>query len=117
MSPEAKSALSSTVRGLRTRLLDDLHDATEAAYRLSVRARDAALSEAAGARRARLDAWLDEQVRAGAGRRGREHAHFLREVEKRAAYTLLNRLVLLRLLEGMGLRRVPVLTGGWESEG
>jgi len=119
MSPEAKSALSSTVRGLRTRLLDDLHDATEAAYRLSVRARDAALSEAAGARRARLDAWLDEQVRAGAtqGRRGRERAHFLREVEKRAAYTLLNRLVLLRLLEGMGLRKVPVLTGGWESEG
>jgi len=119
MSPEAKSALSSTVRGLRTRLLDDLHDATEAAYRLSVRARDAALSEAAGVRRARLDAWLDEQVRAGAtqGRRGRERAHFLREVEKRAAYTLLNRLVLLRLLEGMGLRKVPVLTGGWESEG
>ncbi len=119
MTPEAKSALSSTVRGLRTRLLDDLHDATEAAYRLSVRARDAALSEAAGARRTRLDAWLDEQVRAGTahGRPGREREYFRREVEKRAAYTLLNRLVLLRLLEGMGLHRVPVLTGGWESEG
>ncbi len=29
MAPEAKSALSSTIRGLRTRLLDDLHAATE----------------------------------------------------------------------------------------
>ncbi len=119
MTPEAKSALSGTVRGLRTRLLADLHDATEAAYRLSVRARDAGLGEAARARRVRLDDWLDEQVRAESteGRRGRAREHFRREVEKRAAYTLLNRLVLLRLLEGMGLRQVPVLTGGWESEG
>ena len=119
MTPEAKSALSSAIRGLRTRLLEDLHGSTEEAYRLSVRARDAGLAEAPRARRARLDAWMDEQVRAEAaqGRRGRERDHFRREAEKRAAYTLLNRLVLLRLMEGMGLRRLRVLTGGWESEG
>ncbi len=119
MTPEAKTALSSTIRRLRTRLLDDLHGSTEATYRLSIRARDAGLTEAARARRARLDVWLDEQVRgeAGRGRRGRSREHFRREAEKRAAYTLLNRLVLLRLMEGMGLRRVPVLRGGWESEG
>jgi hypothetical protein len=119
MTPEAKSALSGTIRRLRGRLLADLHDATEAAYRLSVRTRDAGLGEAAQARRARLDDWLDEQVRTEAthGRHGRDREHFRREVEKRAAYTLLNRLVLLHLLEGMGRRRMPVLTGGWESEG
>lgn len=119
MTPEGKSALSGTIRRLRARLLDDLHDATEATYRLSVRAGAAGLREAACRRRARLEGWLDEQVRgeAGRGRHGRNRDYFRREVEKRAAYTLLNRLVLLRLMEGMGLRRVPVLKGGWESEG
>lgn len=119
MTPEAKSALSGTVRKLRARLLEDLHGSTEAAYRLAIRARDAGLTEAARARRARLDAWLDEQVRAESarGRHGRDRDRFRREAEKRAAYTLLNRLVLLRLMEGMGLRKVPVLAGGWESEG
>jgi len=119
MTPEAKSALSGTIRRLRTRLLDDLHGSTEAVYRLAVRARDSGLAEAARARRARLETWLDEQVRGEAdrGRHGRDRDQFRREAEKRAAYTLLNRLVLLRLMEGMGLRPVPVLTGAWESAG
>jgi hypothetical protein len=45
MTPEAKRALSSTIRSLRSRLLDDLHGATDSAYRLSVAAKDAGLSE------------------------------------------------------------------------
>ena len=40
---------------------------------------------------------------------------FRREVEKQAAYTLLNRLVILRLMEAAGLRSPAVVTGGWES--
>ena len=45
---------------------------------------------------------------------------FRREVEKQAAYTLLNRLVLLRLMEAPGpagtpLRNPAVVTGGWQS--
>jgi hypothetical protein len=118
MTPEAKAALSRAIRALRGRLMGDLHDSTEAAYRLSVRARDAGLGEAARVRRDRLEAWLDEQARGerGAARpRGRDA--FLRELEQRAAYTLLNRLVLLRLMEGMGLRAERVLTGGWNSPG
>ncbi|WP_373510956.1 BREX-6 system adenine-specific DNA-methyltransferase PglX [Thiocapsa sp.] len=100
------------------RLLDDLAGSTEAAYRFSVRARDAGLREAAQARRARLEAWLEDQLRAErGGRNGRDRTHFQREAEKRAAYTLLNRLVLLRLMEGMGLRKLAVLSGGWDSEG
>lgn len=64
MTPDARRALSTTIRSLRARLLGDLHDATQTAYRLSVRARDAGLDEAARSRRARLEAWVAEQIRA-----------------------------------------------------
>ena len=36
---------------------------------------------------------------------------------KQAAYTLLNRLIYLRLLEASGLRKTAVLAGGWSSPG
>lgn len=130
MTPDAKRALSTTIRGLRARLLEDLRAATETAYRLSVQARDAGLDEAARARRRRLDLWLEEQLRAqdaqGAGKAkgkaARTKDEFRREAEKQAAYTLLNRLVLLRLMEvpspsGAPLRAPAVVTGGWESRG
>lgn len=118
MTPKAKSALSSTIRSLRTRLLDDLHAATEGAYRLSLKPDDARLGEAARIRRERLESWIFEQVRslpkkaqAGASER------FRLEVEKDAASTLLNRIVYLRLLEANGLREERVATGGWDSPG
>ena len=118
MTPKAKSALSSTIRLLRTRLLDDLHAATEGAYRLSIKPDDAKLGEAALIRRERLESWIFEQVRSlpkkaqvGASER------FRLEVEKDAASTLLNRIVFLRLLEASGLREERVATGGWDSQG
>ena len=129
MTPEAKKALSSTIRGkqgttnggLRHRLLDDLRLATESAYRLSARVQDAGLDEAAKTKRQRLEIWLDEQKRAqeAAGRR-RQREDFLREAEQQAAYTLLNRLVILRLLEepgpsGQPLRKPALIKGGWGS--
>jgi hypothetical protein len=123
MTSDAKHALATTIRSLRSRLLEDLHDATETAYRLAVHSREARLDEAARARRGRLEAWIDEQVRAQGttGASGeRSKADFRREAEKQAAYTLLNRLVLLRLMEaplpsGQPLRAPAVVTGGWES--
>jgi len=121
MTSDAKRALSSTIRGLRQRLLDDLRIATESAYRLSVRPQDAGLDEAARTKRKRLDSWLDEQVRAqAAGGRRRERVDFLREAEQQAAYTLLNRLVILRLMEEPGpsdqpLRKPALIKGGWNS--
>ena len=131
MTSDAKRALSTTIsgvqsstttRGLRKRLLDDLKIATESAYRLSVRAQDAGLDEAARTKRKRLDSWLDEQVRAqtASGRR-RERVDFLREAEQQAAYTLLNRLVILRLMEepagasNQPLRKPALIKGGWNS--
>jgi len=79
MTSDAKHALATTIRSLRARLLDDLHAATETAYRLSVPSRDAGLDEAARARRGRLEAWMAEQVRAqaAAGAKGsRSNADF-----------------------------------------
>src|ERR1035438_8925002 len=96
MTPDAKHGLSTTIRSLRDRLLADLHVATEAAYRLAVRPRDAGLDDAARTRRARLEAWVAEQLRAQGGRSkdegGRSDEEFRRDAEKQAAYTLLNRL-------------------------
>ena len=121
MTPDAKKTLSSTIRGLRQRLLEDLQIAAESFYRLSVRAQDAGLDEARRTKRKRLDSWLDEQVRAqAAGGRRRERLDFLREAEQQAAYTLLNRLVILRLMEepgpsGQPLRKPPLIKGGWGS--
>ena len=118
MTSEAKRALSKTIRALRERLLKDLTAAAEGAYRLSLPAGDAKLSEAARIRRARLDAWIDEQTRAlPTTQRKDASARFLLEVVKDAASTLLNRLVFLRLLEASGLRAERVVTGGWESRG
>ena len=121
MTPEAKNALSSTIRGLRQRLLEDLRLAMESAYRLSVRTQEAGLDEAAKTKRQRLDSWLDEQLRAqAAGGRRRQRDDFLREAEQQAAYSLLNRLVILRLMEepgpsGQPLLKPALIKGGWGS--
>ena len=134
MTPEAKQALSKTIRGtkgtpsgsenqgLRQRLLADLHDATESTYRLSVkRAQDSGLDEAGLRKRKRLEAWIDEQWRAEGGVSGRRSKEdFRREAEQQAAYTLLNRLVILRLMEATGdqgtpIRTSEVVSSAWES--
>ena len=123
MTTDAKRALSTTIRALRAHLLQDLHAATESSYRLSIRrAQDAGLDEATGHRRRRLEAWIAEQERAENtnSRASRTHQEFRAEAEKQAAYTLLNRLLILRLMEapspnGRPLRAPALVTGGWES--
>ena len=127
MTSEAKRALSATIRRLRDHLLVALHDATESTYRLAVPTADAGLGEVARQRRGRFESWLREQLRSQQGR-GKAAAlrtaeDFRREAEKQAAYTLLNRLVLLRLMEAPDpegrapLRKPAVVTGGWDSQG
>jgi hypothetical protein len=117
ITPEAKKALSSTISGLRQRLLEDLQLATESAYRLSVRPQDTGLGEAARRKRRRLENWLNEQLRAQivSGWR-RRWDDFLREAEQQAVYTLLNRQVILRLMEepgpsGQPLRKPALIRG------
>ncbi|MEX1027864.1 MAG: BREX-6 system adenine-specific DNA-methyltransferase PglX [Candidatus Paceibacterota bacterium] len=124
MTPEAKSKLSKIIRGtqngdggLRALLLRDLHNATESAYRMGIRLQNADLKAAPKEKRRRLESWIAEQVRAESGKYKRDHNDFRRIAEKQAAYTLLNRLVFLRLLEAAGLRKPLVVTGGWDSRG
>jgi len=115
MTPDAKAALSKTMRALRAELLDKLESALVGAYRLDLSTQEAQLDAHPKARRRRLDDWLDSRVghldgvkRVEARRRARD------EVVHQAASTWLNRLVLLRLMEASGLQS-PVLTGGWHS--
>ncbi len=63
MTSDAKQALKDTVRSLRARLLADLHDATESAWQMGVRAQNADLDEATRATRATFEARAAEQVR------------------------------------------------------
>jgi len=125
LTPEAKSALSTTIRSLRKLLLRDLMDHVSAVYRLQVPFDRAGLGEAEGVRRRRLEGWLDERVR-GSGAKGEgalraARDRFLCEAVREAAATLVNRLVYLRLLEHMSgpdgrpLRRLRLVTGGWSS--
>ena len=119
MTPDAKSLLSKTIRQLRERLIDELERAMRGDYQLGVAAAKAQLPEARSKKRARLDAWVDEQVRSLGNKvdRPAATARFRREIAAEAAYTLLNRLVYIRLLEAAKLRPTPVVTGGWRSLG
>ncbi len=121
LTPEAKQLLARTIRDLRARLLQDLHDAAEGRYRLSLPLEKARLPEELRKKRERLEAWLDERVRSAAPKDGKAaeaaRARFLAEAQKEAAATLLNRLVLLRHLEALGLSRPAVVTEGWTSKG
>jgi hypothetical protein len=126
MTPEAKTELRKVIRGtagssnggLRQKLLEGLQTETERIYRLAIKdINKAGLKEAEKAKRLRLQEWLDDQVRMDKASGKRKTEVFLKQAVKQAAYTLLNRLVILRLMEGMGLRRPLVLTGGWNSPG
>lgn len=129
LTPEAKKLLAETIRGtqqdpdkgLRARLLRDIHAEAERRYRLSVSTANANLDEAHRKRRERIEAWLDERARAGKPKNSAEHKaatdRLLQQAEKEAAATLLNRLILLRQLEALGRVKPPVVTGGWNSKG
>jgi hypothetical protein len=121
LTPEAKQALSATIRALRERLLRDLGNEAERRYRLSVSIAQSGLAEAPRRRRQRLEAWLEERVRSSGAKSDKDRQvareRFLSQAIKEAAATLLNRLVLLRHLEAMGLSRPAIVTGGWNSLG
>ncbi len=118
MTPEAKGQLSKTIRALRTRLLEDFKSANESTYKYAIRRIDQAkLSEANATRRQRIEDWIAEQVRGEAGKKSKRTAEdFRRDIEKQAAYTLLNRMLILRLMEAMGLHRGDLVAKGWNSD-
>ncbi|WP_129347584.1 BREX-6 system adenine-specific DNA-methyltransferase PglX [Sorangium cellulosum] len=124
LTSDAKEALRKTVRALRGRLIDQLTEAARGEYRLDVALAKAQLPEARRCRRERLEAWLDEQARsaraprdrkAGKGAGAELRQRFLQQAAREAAHTLLNRLVLVRILEHHGVLRPAVVTGGFGS--
>lgn len=125
LTSEAKAKLSSTIRTLRERLLTDLQNAAESVYRLSIRSTNqAGLTEAHREQRRRLETWLDEQVRAeSAGQKLSDskkqgiRERCLLSAQKLAAATLLNRLVVIKQMEALGLVKPAVVTEGWQSPG
>lgn len=120
LTPEAKQLLSATIRGLRERLLRDIRDEAERRYHLSVPLDKAGLDEAHRRRRERLEAWIDERVRASKAKEKEHKAvreRLLLQAVKEAGATLINRVVLIRHLEAMGLSKPEIVTGGWSSKG
>ncbi len=121
LTSDAKQLLSTTIRSLRERLLRDIHDEANRRYRLSVSLQEAGLDEAQRRRRERLEAWLDERVRASKPKNKAEEKttreRLLKQAEKEAATTLVNRLIVLRHMEALGLSKPAVVTGGWNSKG
>ena len=104
MTPDAKSELSKTIRKIRECLLIDLHDANERAFQLGLPIDKTKLNEEATIRRQRMEAWINEQIRAETGDEKRDAMSFHRDIEKQAAYTYLNRIVILRFMEAWDLR-------------
>ena len=129
LTPEAKKLLAETIRGtaqdpekgIRARLLRAIHDEADRRYRLSVPLEKAGLDEANRRRRRQLEEWIAEQVRAAKPKNKTEQQataeRLLAQAEKEAAATLVNRLILLRQLEALGLSKPAVLGGGWNSKG
>ena len=118
MESQAKSKLSKTIRTLREELLLGLRNSLESAYLLKISVEEAGLPERRRVRRERVESWIEEQTRS-LGKKEQKGARerFLQEVVKEAAYTWLNRLVVLRLLEANGHTKEEALTGGWSSSG
>ncbi len=129
LAPDAKKLLAETIRGsaqdpekgVRARLLRAIHDEADRRYRLSVPIGEAGLDETHRRRRERIEAWIDERARATKPKNKAElkatKERLLAQAENYAAATLVNRLVLLRHLEALGLSKPAVLTGGWSSKG
>lgn len=121
MTSAAKTWLKKTVRGLRQRLLLDLRDGVDSRYKWAIKRGDAVLDEANFKKRARLEEWLNGQVRS-APRGAKEtdleaRERYLSEAIKLHAATFLNRLIVVRQMETLGLFPTKVLTGGWGSSG
>lgn len=130
LTPEAKQLLAKTIRGtsqssddgLRAQLLAAVHNEALRRYWFAILIADAAkLDEANRTGRKRIEEWLDEGTRAAKPKNKAEvtvtRDRLLAQAEKEAAATLLNRLVLLRHLEALGLSKPAVVTGGWNSSG
>lgn len=123
LTPEAKETLRKRVRELRDLLLGELREVATGEYQLAIALDKARLDAPRRAKRRRLQEWLGEQARAGKTKGVKEselRARLLDEAVEEAAHTLLNRLVLVRILEHhrlLGPDAPAVVTGGDKAPG
>ena len=122
LTPEGKDALRRRVRDLREVLIREIGEVASGTYQLALEPQKAKLDASRRAKRARLDAWLDERVRGSQGKaKGASlRDRFLAEAVEEAAHTFLNRIVLIRILEHHRLlapNAPPIVTGGDKSAG
>ncbi|HWB79963.1 MAG TPA: BREX-6 system adenine-specific DNA-methyltransferase PglX [Nannocystaceae bacterium] len=121
LTSSVKDLLRRTIQDLRDLLLKKLDDSLDGAYQLGAPIDSAKLGDEQRQRRRRLEGWIDERVRAsGATKKAEVKAavqRFREQAVKEAAYTLINRLVVLRILEEDGHIKPRVVTGGWASPG
>lgn len=104
LSDQTKRKFSDLVRDLRSNLLTDLQGALDRRYSLGVKDRSRlVLSPEVRGDWDRLQAWLAQP------------GHNLGDLVKERAYTLLNRLVILRQMEARGLRKVKLISQGPEA--
>lgn len=119
MTPEAKSKLAKAIRALRAQLFADLSESLQRRYRLNLPVNAAKLSQELHCKRARLEAWLDERQhhdKTQAAAANQTRSALLGDIVQEAGYTLLHRLVYVRILEGAQLRNDQVLGKGWSSQ-
>jgi hypothetical protein len=114
MTPQAKRRLAAIVRALRSELLVALRDAIDSAYRPSLALKQAGLRVEARRRRTRIEAWIKARQQAASGGTARD---FWSEAAHEAAYTLFNRVFILRMLEARGMRAPAVVSKGYASRG
>ncbi len=134
LTAAAKSKLASVIRSFRGTqenpngglVLKGLRDRAESEYQLSLSQTQADLPEAQRVQRRRLESWLMEQARADlSGTKVKDRQRALEQSKARhlaaaiklAGATLVNRLVVIRLLEAQGMSKPAVVTGGWDSAG
>jgi hypothetical protein len=129
LTPDAKKLLAETIRGtqqdpekgVRARLIRAIHDEADRRYRLSVPISEAGLDESYRTRRQRIEGWLAKRVRttrpASTAEAEAARERLLRQAEKEAAATFINRIFLVRQLEVLGLSKPAVVAGGWSSKG
>ncbi len=115
---ESKALLRATVRGLRESLIRDLRTSVDQTYLLQVPSAKASqrLSADRRERRRRLEEALAQRAQEEGGT-SEARERVLLDAVKETGATLLNRLVLIRHLEAMGLSKPAIITGGWKSPG
>ncbi|NUP04896.1 MAG: N-6 DNA methylase [Polyangiaceae bacterium] len=126
LTPEAKKLLAEAIRGtdqdpergIRAKLIGSIDAEAERLYRWSVPLENAGLDETGKARRRKLEAFLEERASTSTPPdRGDARRRTILAAEKEVAATFVNRIVLLRQLEAMGLSKPHIVTGGWKSRG